>query len=100
MKDIIHADDSNFSSMIASGVILVDFSAEWCAPCRMLTPILETLASEMAEKLTIVKLDVDEAQKTAASFRIMRVPTMILFKDGKEVNRIEGIKDLDTLKKI
>lgn len=100
MKEMLHADDTNFSQMVSSGLILVDFYADWCGPCRMLTPILETLASDMADTLTIVKLDVDHAQKTTASFQITSVPTLILFKNGKEINRIVGLKDLDTLKKI
>jgi len=100
MKEMLHADDSNFSQLVSSGLILVDFFADWCGPCRMLTPILETLASDMADTLTIVKLDVDHAQKTTASFQITSVPTLILFKNGKEINRIVGLKDLDTLKKI
>jgi thioredoxin 1 len=100
MKEMLHADDSNFSQLVSSGLILVDFFADWCGPCRMLTPILETLASDMADTITIVKLDVDHAQKTTASFQITSVPTLILFKNGKEINRIVGLKDLDTLKKI
>jgi thioredoxin 1 len=65
----------------------------------MLAPILEALAKDLGQKMTVAKLDVDHAQKTTATFQITSVPTMILFKDGKEVNRIVGLKDLDTLKK-
>lgn len=100
MKGIIKADDANFEQVTSSGVVLIDFYADWCGPCRMLTPILEALASEMPEQLTIAKLDVDHAQKTTNTFQITSVPTLILFKDGKEVNRVIGLKDLDGLKKI
>ena|ERR1700733_11269070 len=98
-ENIVKIDDANFSQATGSGVVLVDFYADWCGPCRMLAPILEALAKEMNGKMTVAKLDVDHAQKTTATFQITSVPTMILFKEGKEVNRIVGLKDLDTLKK-
>ena len=93
-------DDENFSQTISNGVVLVDFFAEWCGPCRMLAPILDTLAKELHDKMTLAQIDVDQAPKTTTTFQITSVPTLILFKQGKEVNRIVGLKDLDTLKKI
>ncbi len=101
MKELIsHVDDDNFQETIKNGLVLIDFFADWCGPCRMLTPILEALASDMKEQLTVAKLDVDHAQKTTSSFQITSVPTLILFKNGQEVNRIVGLKDLEALKKI
>lgn len=101
MKEyIIKIDDENFNETIAQGVSLVDFYADWCGPCRTLSPILEALANDMGDKLKVCKLDVDHAPKVTSNFQITSVPTMILFKDGKEVNRIVGLKDLETLKKI
>lgn len=101
MKEfIIKIDDANFNETIAQGVVLIDFYADWCGPCRMLSPILEALATEMGDKLQVAKVDVDHAPKTTSSFQITSVPTMILFKNGKEMNRIVGLKDLETLKKI
>lgn len=100
MTGITKVDDTNFEQTISSGLVLIDFYADWCGPCRMLTPILETLASEMADQLTIAKVDVDHSQKTTNTFQISSIPTLILFKDGKEVNRVIGLKDLDGLKKI
>lgn len=101
MKEyIIKTDDENFNNTIAQGVVLVDFYADWCGPCRMLSPILEALASEMNDKMQVVKLDVDHAPKTTTTYQITSVPTMIVFKNGKEADRIVGLKDLDTLKKI
>ena len=93
-------DDENFSQTITNGVVLVDFFAEWCGPCRMLAPILDALAKELHDKMTLAQIDVDQAPKTTTTFQITSVPTLILFKQGKEVNRIVGLKDLDTLKKI
>ena len=101
MKEyIIKTDDENFNNIIAQGVVLVDFYADWCGPCRMLSPILEALASEMNDKMQVVKLDVDHAPKTTTTYQITSVPTMIVFKNGKEADRIVGLKDLETLKKI
>lgn len=70
--------------------ILVDFWATWCGPCRMVSPILTELAVEMADKFTLAKLDVDAEPAIAAKYQIMSIPTMILFKDGKEVTRLMG----------
>ncbi len=101
MKEYItKTDDENFTNTISQGVVLVDFYADWCGPCRMLSPILEALASEMGDKLQVVKLDVDHAPKTTTTYQITSVPTMIVFKNGKEAERIVGLKDLETLKKI
>ena len=98
-ENIVKIDDSNFSEVTKAGVVLVDFYADWCGPCRMLAPILDALAKECNGKMQVAKLDVDHAQKTTATFQITSVPTLILFKDGKEVNRIVGLKDLESLKK-
>lgn len=95
-----HVDDSNFAQLTAKGVVLVDFYAEWCGPCHMQTPILESLAKEMSDQVSILKLDIDKSQRTTASFQVTSVPTMILFKDGREVKRIVGLRDADTLKGI
>jgi thioredoxin 1 len=70
--------------------VLVDFWAEWCGPCRMVAPVLEQIAAEEADSLKIVKLNVDENQQTAGQYGVMSIPTMILFKDGKPVERIVG----------
>ncbi|MBS0634573.1 MAG: thioredoxin [Verrucomicrobia bacterium] len=101
MKEYIKKiDDENFDSTVSKGVVLVDFYADWCGPCRMLSPILEALASEMGDKMMVGKLDVDHAPKVTSTYQITSVPTMIVFKNGKEHERIVGLKDLETLKKI
>ncbi len=93
-------EDENFKETIAHGVVLVDFSAEWCGHCKMQTPILEALIDELAGKAKIAKIDIDKSQKTASEFVVTSVPTMILFKDGQEVQRIVGLKDADSIKSL
>ena len=72
--------------------VLVDFWAEWCGPCKMVAPVLEEIAGENAEKLTIVKLNIDENPGTARDYQIMSIPTMAVFQGGKIVKSIVGAK--------
>lgn len=88
--------EDSFHSDIKHGVVLVDFYADWCGPCRMMTPILEKVADE--SKAVIGKLDIDNAQKVAGTFQVTSVPTLILFKEGKEVGRLVGLRDAETVK--
>jgi thioredoxin 1 len=78
--------------------VLVDFWAAWCGPCRMIGPIVEELATEYAGKLKIAKVNVDNSQNVAVTFGIHSIPTLIFFKDGKEVNRIIGAVSKESLK--
>jgi len=93
-----HLDEENFEQGVSSGLTLVDFYADWCGPCRMLTPVLEEVAKDVTGKATIAKIDIDKAQKTASSFQVTSIPTLILFNDGKEVGRLVGLRDKDTIK--
>lgn len=96
-EGVIHLDDANFKDEIATGITLVDFHATWCGPCRMITPIVEQLAGMVRGKAKIGKLDIDQASEVTGELQITSVPTLILFKDGKEVKRVVGVKDLEYL---
>ena len=89
--------DQNFNSITKKGVSLVDFWAPWCAPCRIQGPIVNDLANEMHEKANICKMDVDLNKKTAAKFGIRSIPTIMIFKDGKMMKQLVGVKPKNTL---
>jgi thioredoxin 1 len=93
MSDAIkHVSDSSFDSDVlqSSTPVLVDFTATWCGPCKMIAPILDQVATEYGDRLNIVKVDVDDNQATAAKFGIRGVPTLMLFKDGEAVQTKVG----------
>jgi thioredoxin 1 len=101
MGNTVAVTDSTFDEVVlkATTPVLVDFWATWCRPCQMVAPILEDLTQEYAGKLTIAKLDVDQNQQTAQRYRVMSIPTMIIFKQGKPITNIVGFKPKDQLKK-
>jgi thioredoxin 1 len=91
--------DKTFAQQIKSGVVLVDFWASWCMPCKMMAPILNDVAEHATGNVTIAKLNVEQNQSTATKYKVRSIPTIILFKDGKEMNRIVGVKQKDYLLK-
>ncbi len=84
--------DATFETEVlkAAGLVLVDFWAEWCGPCRMMGPVLDELAADMQGKVAVVKLNVDESAATAGQYGIRSIPTLMLFKDGKQVSSKVG----------
>ncbi|WP_411895735.1 thioredoxin [Winogradskyella sp. A2] len=83
---------SSFSKIINSQVpVLVDFYADWCGPCKMLTPVLKEVKNELGDQIKIVKIDVDKNQALANTYQVRGVPTMLLFKEGKQVWRQSGV---------
>jgi thioredoxin 1 len=94
---IVKATDQTFASETSSGLVLADFWAPWCGPCKMIAPVLEEIDAEMNDKVKIVKLDVDENQETARKFGVMSIPTLFLFKDGEVVDKVIGYQPKEAL---
>ena len=94
-EDLLHFDDGNFESDVLNSDIpvLVDFWAEWCGPCHMVSPVIEELAGEYQGKLKVGKVDVDKAPQTAVKFGIQNIPTVVLFQNGEAVERIVGARN-------
>ena len=87
----VKGSDDNFDEMINSNpLVLVDFWAEWCGPCKMIAPIIDALAKDYAGKILVLKINVDECPQTASKFGIMSIPTVTIFKDGKIADSIVG----------
>ena len=97
-KELIYLDDNNFHKTVAKGVTLIDFYADWCGPCRMIAPIIEELASEFHGKAVVAKLDIEKAQTVTAELSVTSIPTIVFFKEGKEVKRVVGVRDKESLK--
>jgi thioredoxin 1 len=94
---ISHVTDQTFSSNINEGLVLVDFWAPWCGPCKMIAPVLEEIDSEIGNKVKIIKLDTDENPETTSGYGVMSIPTLILFKNGEPVEKVIGYQPKDAL---
>lgn len=89
---VLHLTDNNFETELSGSPMpmMVDFWAPWCGPCRMIAPVIERVAEKYASRLRVGKVNVDENPQTAGKFGIMSIPTLIFFKEGKEVDRVIG----------
>jgi len=94
---ITNVTDQNFDSETKDGLVLADFWAPWCGPCKMIAPVLEELDTEIGDKVKIVKLDVDENQETAAKFGVMSIPTLLVIKNGEVVDKVVGYQPREAL---
>lgn len=108
MKNIPHVEDSkkiltltdkNFQSQAKNKVVLVDFWAAWCAPCRMMAPVLNDVAEELTGNAHVGKVNIEQYQSLAQKYSVRSIPTLILFKDGTEINRFVGVKSKEFLLK-
>jgi thioredoxin 1 len=96
-EKIITLTEQNFSHQTKNKVVLVDFWASWCAPCRMMAPILNEISSELSGNSYVGKVNIDEYQNLAKKFNVRSIPTLILFKNGIESKRFVGVKTKDFL---
>ena len=94
---IITLTDDSFDSKTSTGLVLVDFWATWCRPCRMQSPIVESISEKMSGKVIVGKLDVDQNPAISNRFQVESIPTLILFKNGKPVEQFVGLTDEETL---
>ena len=96
-KKVTELGESQFDAAIANGIILVDFWAPWCGPCRVQGPILEEVAERADGQAKIAKLNIDDAGDVADRFGVQSIPTLVLFKDGSEVRRFVGVQPKEIL---
>lgn len=91
--------DSTFDETIgsASEPVVVDFWAEWCGPCKKLSPVIEEIAEEMGEQITVAKVDVDSQRTLGAMYQVLSIPTVMIFKDGEKVEEFQGVRPKDDI---
>lgn len=97
---IVNVTDQTFVKETSNGVVLADFWAPWCGPCKMIAPVLEELDGDLAGKIKIVKVDVDENQETAGKFGVMSIPTLLIMKNGEVVEQVVGFQPKEALAEI
>ena len=97
--EVIKLDNENFKSEVieSNKVVLVDFYADWCGPCKMMSPIIDEIANEIGDKVKVCKLNVDDAQDIAIQYNVMSIPTLIIFKNGQVNNTFVGLRDKEEI---
>ena len=93
MSQVLYLNDENFDAETAEGVVLVDFWAEWCGPCKMLSPILDQIAEEIGDKAKVVKVNAEESMNLAKRFAVRSIPALYVMKDGEIVKNLPGVQD-------
>lgn len=97
MSDIQHLTEENWEAMTGSEALVVDFYADWCGPCKMMAPSFEAAAGNYDGKIKFAKVNIDEQRKLAVANKVMSIPTLLFFKNGKETERVVGVIDEATL---
>ena len=96
-EKILTLTDKNFQQQIKNKVVLIDFWAAWCAPCRMMAPVLNEVANELSDNMHVGKVNIEQYQLLAQKYKVRSIPTLVLLKNGIEVNRFIGVKSKDFL---
>lgn len=99
MGKVVELKEGNFDDFVSEGDVVVDFWAEWCGPCKMLSPIVDELAKDMKGKVKFGKVNVDKESDLAQRFEVMSIPTLLFFKDGKQIDGLAGAMPKEELKK-
>lgn len=97
---VLHVNSENFEKEVLeeSKTVLVDFYAEWCGPCKMMSPVVDKLAEELGDAVKVCKINVDEAQNIAVNYNVMSIPTFIVFKNGEPVKKAVGVQSESELR--
>ncbi|MBF0198649.1 MAG: thioredoxin [Planctomycetes bacterium] len=99
-EDTFSFTDANFAESTASGVALVDLYADWCGPCKMMAPLIDKVAAQYAGRATVGKLNVDDSPEAAGQLGVTSIPTVVVYKDGEEVERLVGAQSEANLQKV
>lgn len=99
-ENTVAATEDNFDDLVKEGLSVADFWAEWCAPCLMLAPTIDELAEKHKDDATVLKVNVDDNPGLAAKYAIHGIPTVLFFKDGKEVERLVGVRPLSEIESV
>ena len=100
--EVIKLNNENFKNEVTESdkLVLVDFYADWCGPCKMMSPIIDEIAVEMGDKVKVCKLNVDSAQDIAIQYNVMSIPTLIIFKNGQVINTVIGLQEKEKITNI